>query len=530
MSGAYHAAVPAQTAIAAKTIRVAIYVRISTDEDHQPFSLEAQETRLRSYIASQDGWELVRVFKDQASGAKTDREDLQRALREARSGRFDLLLVYRVDRFSRRLRGLVELLDQLDKAGVSFRSATEPFDTSTPAGRMMVQMLGVFAEFERATIIDRVVAGMERRAARGAWNGGVAPFGYRVDKLTGFLVLREDEAPVVPLIFDRYVSDRLGAREVANWLNKHGHRTRSGRPWSHASVLTIIHNPVYVGQVFYRGVYHDAPHPTLVTRDTFDAAQRILAERGEDYAKRAANKSDYLLAGLLFCDRCGKRYIGGTATGNRYTYRYYTCFSRTRYGPDTCDSERLPADEVEAAVLDALMTTYHRDDFIEEAVRATRARATASLGDNERELSSVTAEITKAEDAIDRYLTAFEAGSLPEDRCGERVRSLGSRIAELRERQATLAAAVGDATIPAPTEADLEVIRGRTRAVLDGGSLPMRKALLAELVGEVRVQDRGTVVPWFRVFSTIATPEPKQVRVLGGVVGGAGFEPAATGL
>jgi site-specific DNA recombinase len=328
-------------------MRVAIYTRISTDEDHQPFSLESQELRLRSYIASQEGWELVRIFTDQASGAMMEREDLQRALREARAGRFDLLLVYRVDRFSRRLRGLVELLDNLDKAGVCFRSATEPFDTSTPAGRMMVQMLGVFAEFERATIIDRVVAGMERRAARGAWNHGVSPYGYSVDKPTGFLTVRDDEAVLVPLIFSRYVHDRLGAREIANLLNHDGHRTRAGKPWSHAAVLTILKNPVYVGQIFYRGVYHEGPHPRLVTQELFDEAQRILTERGEDYSKRASNKSDYLLAGLIICDRCGKRFIGGTATGNRYTYRYYTCFSRHRYGVDTCDSERLPAEEIE---------------------------------------------------------------------------------------------------------------------------------------------------------------------------------------
>jgi hypothetical protein len=127
-------------------MRVATYTRISTDEEHQPYSLEAQASRLQSYISSQDGWLLVRSFSDQKSGATTDRPQLQQALDEARSGRFDLLLVYRVDRFSRSVRGLAQLLEELDRAGIAFRSATEPFDIATPAGRMMVQMLGVFAE------------------------------------------------------------------------------------------------------------------------------------------------------------------------------------------------------------------------------------------------------------------------------------------------------------------------------------------------------------------------------------------------
>jgi site-specific DNA recombinase len=130
----------------AQPLRVAIYIRISTDEDHQPFSLEAQHTRLLAYIGTQPGWEFTGlVFRDEKSGATTDRNDLQRALSAARAGRFDILLVYRVDRLSRSLRGLVEILDQLDAAQVGFRSATEPVDTSSAVGRMLVQMLGVFA-------------------------------------------------------------------------------------------------------------------------------------------------------------------------------------------------------------------------------------------------------------------------------------------------------------------------------------------------------------------------------------------------
>ncbi len=131
-------------------VRVATYTRISTDEEHQPFSLEAQAQRLGSYIQSQDSWQLVHRFTDQMSGSTLDRPGLQQAFAYARAKRYDMLLVYRVDRLSRSVRGLAQILEDLDHAGVSFRSATEPFDTGTAAGRMMVQMLGVFAEFERS--------------------------------------------------------------------------------------------------------------------------------------------------------------------------------------------------------------------------------------------------------------------------------------------------------------------------------------------------------------------------------------------
>ncbi|HEU5111596.1 MAG TPA: recombinase family protein [Micromonosporaceae bacterium] len=154
-------------------VRVALYTRRSTDDEHQPFSIEAQDTRLDAYVASQPGWQIVERFTDDASGASMHRPGLHRALAAAKAARYDLLLVYRLDRLTRRIRDLAVLMDDLDRAEVHFRSATEPFDTSTPAGRMLVQMLGVFAEFEREIIIDRVRGGMERKAPKA--NGPADP-------------------------------------------------------------------------------------------------------------------------------------------------------------------------------------------------------------------------------------------------------------------------------------------------------------------------------------------------------------------
>jgi site-specific DNA recombinase len=200
-------------------MRIATYTRISTDEATQPYSLEAQATRLDSYVDSQEDWRIVRRFTDQASGAILERPGLERALGEAEAGRFDLLLVYRVDRLSRSVRGLAQILERLDAAEVLFRSATEPFDTASSAGRMMVQMLGVFAEFERATIVERTVAGMQRKAERGEWVGGNIPFGYRLGEDRHFLVPRADRgthrpAPLPAL--RRAPSGIVSARQVAD--------------------------------------------------------------------------------------------------------------------------------------------------------------------------------------------------------------------------------------------------------------------------------------------------------------------------
>jgi site-specific DNA recombinase len=232
-------------------MRIATYTRISTDEEHQPHSLGAQADRLAAYCASQEDWQVVARFEDQITGTLYERPGLSQALAAARSGLFDLLLVYRVDRLARSVRTLAEILSELDKAGVGFRSVTEPFDTTTPAGRMMVQMLGVFAEFERATIIDRVVAGMEKKARSGGWVPGVPPIGYWIGQ-DGFLSPQEPQASLVRRIFSLYLEKRLGTRALANLLNEAGERTQAGKLWSNASVQGVLQNPVYIGRIRWR--------------------------------------------------------------------------------------------------------------------------------------------------------------------------------------------------------------------------------------------------------------------------------------
>ena len=513
-------------------MKIATYTRISTDEAHQPYSLEAQATRLRSYVDSQEGWELVRTFSDQASGATTERPDLERALTEARAHRFDLLLVYRVDRFARSVRGLATLLEQLDAAGVAFRSATEPFDTATPAGRMMVQMLGVFAEFERATIIDRVIAGMERKAARGEWCGGARPYGYLVDQATGHLIVNPDEAPLVPVIFDRYGRRRHGAKTIATWLNKHGHRTKAGKPWNHMAVLTVLRNRVYLGEVFFRDTYHQAPHAPLIDFETFDLAQQILRLRGEEYSHRASNSSDYLLAGLITCTHCGKRYIGTASHGNKYRYRYYTCFSRQRYGTATCPAERLPADQLESEIRGSLLRTIRRHDLLDAALAAGLARSGAERRQHQDELKVVEAELTKAEEAIERYFLAFEAGTMSETTCAQRVQTLGGKIATLQARQRELASLLEAEREPTVTQAHLDRLRSHVVDTIEHGDPEAQKGLLQALVARIEVESRASVRPYFRVpvdGGGLTEPNPSdngKVRPPSGSAPSAGLEPA----
>jgi site-specific DNA recombinase len=482
-------------------VRVAIYLRRSTDEAHQPFSLDAQETKLRAYIASQDNWELAIIYSDDASGATLDRKDLKRALAAARASRYDLLLVYRVDRLSRSIRGLSAVLDELDTAGVLFRSATEPFDTATPAGRMMVQMLAVFAEFERATIIDRVINGMERKAARGQWCGGYRPHGYELDKATGYLTPVEAEAPIVKRIFRDYAHDRIGAKSIALALTADGHRTKAGKPWKADSVLTVLRNRAYLGEVWFRGTWYAAEthHPPLIDLDLFAAANAVLVERGENYSHRAANASVYTLAGHLICDQCGKRYQGNSARGrHNVTYRYYTCYTRLRHGPDHCPSERIPADTLENAIMDSLLDTLSRTDLIDQAITAHTAHRDQHRAAYTAERDAIDTQLDKINTAIDRYLTAFENGTLNEQTVSARLEAHADKARQLRQRWAELTAQLAD--LPsAPTLADLGELRDRLNHLIRHGNPAQVKAVLRGLIHEIRITDTMHAVPYFYV-------------------------------
>ena len=210
--------------------RVAFYTRISTDEDHQKYSLGAQVERLEAFskAAWGDDWRLHKVFRDTESGTHMNRPGLEEMLFDAEAQAFDTLLVFRVDRLSRKVRELALMVDELTQHGVVLKSITEPFDTANAAGKMMLQMLGVFAEFEHATIVERTKVGMEKKAKGGKFVGGYVPFGYRLDPEKG-LVIHEEEALIVRKLFRMYAIGKLGSSAICKEFNETGMRNRNGR-------------------------------------------------------------------------------------------------------------------------------------------------------------------------------------------------------------------------------------------------------------------------------------------------------------
>jgi site-specific DNA recombinase len=502
-------------------VRVATYTRISTDEERQPNSLEAQRVRLEAFVDSQPEWRIERRYADQFTGTVIDRPELTRMLKDARLGRFDVLLVYRVDRLARSIRGLAQVIDELDQAGVTFRSATEPFDTGTPAGRMMVQMLGVFAEFERALIVERITAGLERKAARGGWCGGQRPFGLNLSANREHLERNPTEAPLVPVIFDRYVHRKAGSSAIAHWLNEQGYRTKNGRLWSQESVITVLRNRAYLGEIYYRGNWYPAPHEPLIPTELFEKAQAILQERCEDRAKRASNPAEYLLTGRIRCGRCGQAYVGTAAHGRKGRYTYYTCFTRARYGTKQCANDRLPAEQLEQAVTRRLWKVLDDHHLIDSAINQAYERLSQREDEQQSELAAVEDKLSETRAALDRYFRAFEAGTMPEDTCAPRIASLSQQAKALETHAAELAARQDDEQPERANAADLDALRGNLHAALKQSSPARTKSVLQAMIDGIRVDARDHIEPTFRI---------PAVRIESGYMELVGIEPTTSAM
>ena len=489
--------------------RVCLYTRISTDEENQPTSLASQQERLEAFCKVQEDWRIIAHHEDRATGTKLDRPGLQAALDLARQGRIDHLLVYRIDRLSRKVRQLASIAEELDTLNVVLRSATEPFDTGSAAGRMMLQMLGVFAEFEHATIVDRVTSGIERRAREGRWPNGRIPFGYTRNE-NKELIPDERTAPVIKRVFTWYAAGRMGAAAIARRLDAE-HAPAPPRGWQPAVVLWILANEAYVGRVHWREQTFPGVHDPLIDQDTFDRVQALLKERGGDWTHRAA-RAEFLLSGLLRCGRCRRAYVGMSAKGNGGTYHYYACSGRQKLGRKGCDGERLSKDKLETAILTQLTNLYRHGGLIRDAITQAAASNDTDRDALTEQRASLAKEISRTEHAIERYQDAFETGNLNPTRFNERLSNLDTRLDSLRGQDQALARDLAADTPTTPDTGALNAVADQLGQVIETGDPDQSKALLRILIAELRVNSRSEILPTYRVGAPVVCAQTSSVE------------------
>lgn len=346
-----------------KKIRCAIYTRKSSEEGlEQDFnSLHAQREACAAYILSQasEGWTLHPENYDDGglSGGTLDRPALQRLMRDIEAGRVDIVVVYKVDRLSRSLLDFAKLVEAFDKANVSFVSVTQSFNTTNSMGRLTLNMLLSFAQFEREVTAERIRDKIAASKARGMWMGGNSPLGYKPDGRT--LAIVDEHAGIVRHIFARYL-DLGNVRLVTGELTREGiiaperiattGRKTGGRPFTRGQIYKLLSNPIYIGEIHHKGQVHAGKHEAIIDRATWDSVQQMLAAnlQGERSGGRAQSPS--LLAGRIV-DQHGEPLVAAHACKGKVRYRYYVSRS-LQHDPDARSTGglRIPALEIEAAV------------------------------------------------------------------------------------------------------------------------------------------------------------------------------------
>ena len=357
---------------AAKAIRCAIYTRVSTDAglDQEFNSLDAQYDAASAYIRSQAHahWTLVRTRYDDGgfSGGSTDRPALQRLLADVKARKVNVVVVYKVDRLTRSLADFAKLVELFDAHGVSFVSVTQQFNTTTSMGRLTLNVLLSFAQFEREVTAERIRDKVAASKRKGLWVGGMVPLGYELKD--GKLVFVEDEAEQVRTIFKRYLElgsvNRLvidlrerNFRSKVRKLSTGG--TRGGGAFTQGPLFYLLRNRFYIGEIRYKNEICPGPQPPLIEREIFEAVQAKLTEQRSHQVTRRT-KSAALLRGLLF-DEAGHPMIPTHATKDGVRYRYYVSqpYLRGIAKPPTGSIIRVPAAEIEGTVSKAVAEHFH---------------------------------------------------------------------------------------------------------------------------------------------------------------------------
>ena len=496
-----------------RVLRVATYRRISTNEVNQPHSLEAQERSLKDYIAVHPELVFTCDYADQQTGTNNHRPGLETMLDDAATGAFDVVLFYRLDRLARSVYGFMDITNRLEAANVAVRSATEPFETMTPAGKLMAQMLASFAEFEHSILIDRILEAFETKAMKGEWLGGRAPYGYLNNKEDKSLTVQPEEAAVVRRVFSAYQTGK-GAKTIAEELNRAGVTHRGGKKWYPEAVLRLLEGAVYAGLIAHGDERYPGLHEAIVSTDEMAAVAAIRSTRNrrERATRPAMGLTDYILTGVTRCGECGGSMVGTGAHGQGGSYRYYTCNLQTkRAESERCRNERVAADELEDMVTQAVLNAYQDTELFELAVSMATAQTPHQAAELDEQASSVRAAIATSQAALERYFDAFEEGALDAVSMQKRVEALETRLTAQRAELARLIEAAAELHAGGGTLVDLSAALDQvTQALSAKDGYHEKKRILGALVESVTVSKGRNVDVVLRV-PTVNSSGPGQV-------------------
>ncbi|MCW5775869.1 MAG: recombinase family protein [Phycisphaeraceae bacterium] len=483
-------------------VRCAIYTRKSSDEglDQEFNSLDAQREAGEAYIASQkaEGWTCLPDRYDDGgfSGGSMERPALECLLSDVDAGHIDCVVVYKVDRLSRSLLDFGRIMEAFERRGVSFVSVTQQFNTTSSMGRLTLNILLSFAQFEREIIGERIRDKIAAQKRRGKWAGGVPVLGYDVDRAgpSPRLVVNAAEAARVREVFRMYL-DKGSLLPVVNELARRGWankkrvtkkgRVLGGRPFDKATLHVLLTNPVYAGKVTHKGSLYDGEHEAIVEPALFDAVQAQLRAHGRGGGAEARNKHGALLRSLLRCKRCGCA-MTHTFTSSRQgrAHRYYRCVRAIKRGSAACPLATLPAAEIERVVVEEVSRLAGDKALLGRVLTEAQATVRAELDALAEERNGLRAETERLHGELRR----LPGSATP------RVAELHERIAEAERRLPELAARIAELERETITRAEAETAFADFDALWQGLSPREQQRLIRLLVASVEYDGESVAV------------------------------------
>lgn len=418
------------------TLRCAVYTRKSVEDGlEQEFnSLDAQREAGENYVASQksNGWVLVPEHYDDGgfSGGNTHRPALQKLLEDVIKGKVDIIVVYKIDRLSRSLLDFTELQGVFEQHGASFVSVTQEINTSTSAGRMMLNILMSFAQYEREIIAERIRDKIAASKKRGIHCGGTPVLGYASDPVTKKLHIVPDEAEVVRKIFNTY--EEIGSlAETVVQVNRMGYTTKvfisakgirhGGKAWDTGSVHKILINTLYAGYVKHYKARYEGEHEAIVDRKQWERVQALMNSHSNGTSVRKSRSEVTPLRGVVFCGHC-RSVLTPTYTnkgGKKYTY--FFCQQHSRNPEHQCPLRRIPSGELEGMVLTLLSGVLQTPMLIQETLLAVKEGQKQKI-----------AELTRQETEIKKHMQKLKDGLIDGTTDFDEIKSTGEKLVVIR--------------------------------------------------------------------------------------------------
>jgi len=364
-----------------RRMRCAVYTRKSSEEglDQEYNSIDAQRDAGHAYIASQraEGWIAVADdYDDPAfSGGNMERPALKRLMADIEAGKIDVIVIYKIDRLTRSLADFSKMVEVFERQGVSFVSVTQQFNTTTSMGRLMLNVLLSFAQFEREVTGERIRDKIAASKRKGMWMGGIPPIGY--DVANRRLIPNEAEAKTIAHIFQRFVELgsttklvkelRLDGVTSKAWTTQDG-KVREGKPIDKGLIYKVLNNRTYLGELRHKELWYQAEHPPIITKSIWDDAHAILSTNGRVRATTTRAKTQYLLKGIVFGSDGRAMSPFQTAKQNGRRYRYYVPQRDIKEHAGASGLPRMPAAELESAVLEQLRGHLRSPDVVREVL------------------------------------------------------------------------------------------------------------------------------------------------------------------